>query len=145
MNGFITAIGDRSVSWRTNSICRSYCEMFFSPTIFFREPESFMNQSSKPYVHLPIDAVDTVVVDLEGRFETDQYDRYSSFAEACDAARSSIEIMLDEGDYDGDDHRDELVSMLDLLEMCSSFEDLAIRPVYQRILEKLDVVTARAA
>ena len=68
-----------------------------------------MNQSSKPYVHLPIDAVDTVVVDLEGRFETDQYDRYSSFAEACDAARSSIEIMLDEGDYDGDDHRDELV------------------------------------
>jgi hypothetical protein len=104
-----------------------------------------MNQCSKPYVQLPIDAVDTVVIDLEGRFETDQFDRYASFAEACDAARSSIEIMLDESDYDGDDHRDELVSMLGLLEMCSSFEELALRPEYQRILEKLDHVTARAA
>jgi hypothetical protein len=104
-----------------------------------------MNDSSKPYVHLTIDAVDTVVVDLEGRFETDRYDRYASFAEACDAARSSIEIMLDEGDYDGDDHRDELVNMLGLLEMCSSFEELALRPEYQRVLEKLDPVAALAA
>ena len=37
---------------------------------------------------------------------------------------------------------DELVSMLDLLEMCSSFEELAIRPEYHRVLEKLDLVTA---
>jgi hypothetical protein len=104
-----------------------------------------MNHCSKPYVHLPIDAVDTVVFDLEDRFEADRYDRYASFAEARDAARSSIEIMLDECDYDGEDHREELANMLGLLEKCSSFEELTICPGYRSILEKLALVTSLAA
>jgi len=104
-----------------------------------------MNLCSKPYVHLPIDAVDTVVFDLEDRFEADRYDRYASFAEAGDAARSSIEIMLDERDYDGEDQRQELVSMLRLLETSSSIEELNLCPEYRHILERLDVVTSLAA
>jgi len=104
-----------------------------------------MKDISKPYVHLPIDAVDTVVFDLENRFEADRYDRYASFTEARDAAQSSIEIMLDECDYDGEDHRQELVKMLGLLEMCSSFDELAICSEYQRFLENLDLITSLAA
>jgi hypothetical protein len=104
-----------------------------------------MNLCSKPYVHLPIDAVDTVVFDLENRFEADRFDRYATFGEACDAARSSIEIMLDEGDYDGEDHRQELVNMLGLLDVSSSFEELTLCPEYQRMLAKLDPVTSLAA
>ena len=103
------------------------------------------NHCSKPYVHLPIDAVDAVVFDLEDRFEADQYDRYTSFAEARDAARSSIEIMLDECDYDGEDHRQELANMLGLLETSSSFEEMALYPEYQRVLDKLDPVKSLAA
>ena len=103
------------------------------------------NHCSKPYVHLPIDAVDAVVFDLEDRFEADRYDRYASFAEARDAARSSIEIMLDECDYDGEDHRQELVSMLGLLEKCSSFEEMTLYPEYQRVLDKLEPVKSLAA
>jgi hypothetical protein len=110
-----------------------------------KELKSFMNHFSKPYVHLPVDAVDTVVLDLDDRFEADRYDRYLSFAEARDAAQSSIEIMLDEGDFDGEDHRQELVSMLVLLEKCSSVEELTLCPEYQRILEKLDLGTSLAA
>lgn len=41
-----------------------------------------MNSLSKPYVHLPIDAVNTVVFDPEGDFDGEQFDRYPSFAEA---------------------------------------------------------------
>jgi hypothetical protein len=111
----------------------------------FKELKSFMNHFSKPYVHLPVDAVDTVVLDLDDRFEADRYDRYLSFAEARDAAQSSIEIMLDEGDFDGEDHRQELVSMLVLLEKCSSVEELTLCPEYQRILDKLDLGTSLAA
>jgi hypothetical protein len=103
------------------------------------------NHCSKPYVHLPIDAVDTVVLDQEDRFGPDEYDRYASFAEARDAARSSIEIMLDECDYDGEDHRQELVSMLGLLEKCSSFEEMKLYPEYQRFLDKLEPVKSLAA
>ena len=104
-----------------------------------------MNLCSKPYVHLPIDAVDTVVFDREDRFEADRYDRYTSFTEARDAARSSIEIMLDECDYDGEDHRQELVSMLGLLEMSSSFEEMSLSPEYQHVLDKLGPVKSLAA
>ena len=103
------------------------------------------NHCSKPYVHLPIDAVDTVVLDLEERFGPDEHDRYASFAEARDAARSSIEIMLDECDYDGEDHRQELVSMLGLLEMSSTFEEMSLSPEYQHVLDKLDPVKSLAA
>jgi len=116
VNGLISAGWDRSISGRTKPVRRSYCQISNFRQSFFGEPESFMNLCSKPYVHLPIDAVDTVVFDREDRFEADRYDRYTSFAEARDAARSSIEIMLDEGDYDGEDHRQELANMLGLLD-----------------------------
>ncbi len=104
-----------------------------------------MDSFSKSFVHLPIDAVDSVVFDPEDRFPAERFDRYASFTEARDAALSSIEIMLDEEDYDGDDHREELERMLDLLGTCSSFEKLKIDPEYQRILERLEPVRSFAA
>jgi hypothetical protein len=96
-----------------------------------------MDSLSKPYVHLPIDAVDTVVFDAEGLFDGERYDRYATFAEARDAALSSIEIMLDEADYDGDDHREELEQMLSHLESASSFEELESQASYRRLLDRL--------
>jgi hypothetical protein len=102
-----------------------------------------MDSLSKPYVHLTIDAVDTVVFDAEGRFDGDRYDRYATFTEARDAALSSIEIMLDEEDYDGDDHREELEQMLGHLESSSSFDELGLQPSYRRLLDRL--VPARTA
>ena len=64
----------------------------------------------KPFVHLPIDAVDTVVYDPEGKYDPECFDHYATFIEARDAALSSVELLLDEGDYDGEDHREELVA-----------------------------------
>jgi len=104
-----------------------------------------MEQLTKPFVHLPVDAVDSVVYDPEGRFDAESYDRYASFTEARDAALSSIEIMLDEGDYDGDDHRSELELMLKLLEAASSYEDLRDNPAQQRVIERIEPQVAFAA
>ena len=72
----------------------------------------------------PIDVVNTVVFDPEGRFDGEQYDRYASFTEGRDAALSSIEIMLDEEESDGEDHREELERMLGHLESSSLPEEL---------------------
>ena len=104
-----------------------------------------MQHSQKPFVHLPINAVDSVVFDPEGRFDAELYDRYSSFTEARDAAMSSIEIMLDEADYDGDDHRAELEQMLQLLDASSSYEDLFHHPDYQRVCQRIEPLIACAA
>jgi hypothetical protein len=104
-----------------------------------------MEHFTKPFVHLPIDAVDSVIFDPAGHFEAKQYDRYASFTEARDAAQSSIEIMLDEADYDGEDHREELERMLGLLDSSSSYEELERHPEYQRILERADPVRSFAA
>ncbi len=104
-----------------------------------------MEHFKKPFVHLPIDAVDSVLFDLEGRFEAEQYDRYASFTEARDAALSSIEIMLDEADYDGEDHREELEQMLGFLNSSSSYEELERHPEYQRVLERREPVRSFAA
>jgi hypothetical protein len=104
-----------------------------------------MEHLTKPFVHLPINAVDFVVFDPDGRFDAELHDRYESFTEARDAALSSIEIMLDERDYDGDDHRSELEQMLKALEASSSYEDLRDRPAYQRIVKQLGPVVAFAA
>ena len=41
-----------------------------------------MHPDSKPFVHLPIDAVDVVAFDPEGRYDGDRYDRYATFDEA---------------------------------------------------------------
>jgi hypothetical protein len=104
-----------------------------------------MDLFAKLFVHLPIDAVDTVVLDPEGRFDAERYDRYDSFTQARDAALSSIEIMLDEEDYDGEDHRVELEQMLALLESSSSFEELEHQAGYRRLLDRLDPARPVAA
>jgi hypothetical protein len=104
-----------------------------------------MDSLLKPYVHLPIDAVDTVVLDAEGHFDSDQYDRYATFTEARDAALSSIEIMLDEKDYDGEDHREELERMLGLLESVDTFEELEGHVAYRRFIARFDRAHSAAA
>lgn len=104
-----------------------------------------MDSLTKPFVHLTIDAVDTVVYDAEGALDAERYDRYPTFAAARDAAISSIEIMLDEEDYDGVDHRDELEQMLGDLEQASSFEDLEVRASYRRFLDRLAPARTAAA
>ncbi len=104
-----------------------------------------MDSLSKPYVHLPIDAVDSVVFDVEGHFDGERYDRYATFAEARDAALSSIEIMLDEEDYDGEDHREELEQMLGSLESSSTIEELVSHAAYRRLLARLDPAFSAAA
>jgi len=104
-----------------------------------------MNPTAKSYVHLSINAVDAVAFDPEGRYEADRHDRYATFDQARDAALSSIELMLDEGDHDGDDHKEELEQMLGLLVAASSFEDLEGRPDYRRLLERLVSMVPTAA
>jgi hypothetical protein len=104
-----------------------------------------MERVTKPFIHLTIDAVDTVIFDPEGRFDADLYDRYPTFAGARDAALSSIELMLDLGDYDGDDHRAELEAMLGLLEPARAFEDLERHPAYRSLLGRLEPAPTVAA
>ena len=65
-----------------------------------------MDRLAKPFVHLTIDAVDAVILDNDGSYDPELYDHYSTYTEARDAALSSVELMLDERDYDGEDHRD---------------------------------------
>jgi hypothetical protein len=104
-----------------------------------------MDSLLKPYVHLPIDAVDTVVLDAEGHFDSERFDRYATFTQARDAALSSIEIMLDEKDYDGEDHREELERMLGPLESSETFEQLASHAAYRRLISRLDPARSAAA
>ena len=101
--------------------------------------------AEKPYVHLAINAVDTVVFDPEGLFDSDRSDRFASFNEARDAALSCIEVMLHEGDYDDEEHRDELELMLGMLETASSFEEIEDSPVYQRFVSQLEPTGVGAA
>jgi hypothetical protein len=104
-----------------------------------------MEPVAKPFVHLTVDAVDVVVLDPETRYDAQLYDRYPTFVEARDAALSSIELMLDEQDYDGDDHRDELEQMLRLLEPAQDFDDLRRDPSYRWFLDRLAPVRTVAA
>src|SRR3954449_9628366 len=96
-----------------------------------------MEPTAKPYVHTSINAVDAVAFDPEGRYDADRHDRYITFEQARDAALTSIELMLDEGDYDGEDHKEELEQMLGLLESARTFDDLDRRSEYRRLLERL--------
>lgn len=99
----------------------------------------------KQFVHLPIDAVDTVIYDPAGHYDAEVFDRYAEFSDARNAALTSIEIMLDEGDYDGDDHREELERMLEILDASETFEALASRPEYARFVSRLDSNVSAAA
>ena len=97
-----------------------------------------MDSTIKPFVHITIDAVDVVVYDAEARYDADLHDHYATFTEARDAALSCVELLLDEGDYDGDDHRDELARMRTLLETAETFDDLADHPDYRWFLDRLE-------
>lgn len=95
-----------------------------------------MDPTAKPYVQFSINEVPVVDIDLKGRRDPDQVDRYATFEEARDAALSIIELTLDAGDYDDDAHRDELQAMLGLLESAATFEELSALPKYRRILSR---------
>ena len=101
--------------------------------------------ADKPYIHIAIDAVDIVLHDVEGRHDNERSDRFSTYEEARDAALSCVELMLDEGDYDGDDHRQELERMLRLLETASCFEELDRAPEYRWFLSRLEPAHRGAA
>jgi hypothetical protein len=96
-----------------------------------------MKGLNKPYVHVGIDAVDAVVCDVEGYYDPEVHDRYESFDTARDAALTSIEAMLDERDYDGEDHREELERMRVMLEAARSYGELEALSGYQWFLRKL--------
>jgi hypothetical protein len=104
-----------------------------------------MHPDTKTFVHLPIDAVDVVVFDPECRYDGDRHDRYATFEEARDAALTSIELMLDHGDYDGEDHLAELEAMLGHLESASSFEQLEADSGYREFVERLGTARPVAA
>ena len=91
----------------------------------------------KPFVQLAIEEVDTVIYDPEGLYAPDLHDRYETFDAARDAALTSIEVMLDEADYDGEDHRDELERMHALLESSASIFELQRQAGYQWFLDRL--------
>ena len=96
-----------------------------------------MLATDKPFVQLAIDQVDTVVHDPDGQFDPEVHDRYDTFDAARDAALTSIEVMLDEADYDGEDHKEELERMLGLLESSATIADLQRQPGYQWFLKRL--------
>ncbi len=104
-----------------------------------------MTYSMKPFVHLPIDAVDAVVLDPEGRYDPELFDHYSTFDEARDAALSSVELLLDEGDYDGEDHREELERMRAMLDVATSYEDLERQDAYRWFLARIEPARPVAA
>lgn len=104
-----------------------------------------MSPHDKPYVHLTIDAVDTVVFDPEGHRDPDLFDRYPTYESARDAALTSVELMLDAEDYDGDDHREELERMGALLDAAVDFNDLERQPGYRWFVDRLEQARTAAA
>jgi hypothetical protein len=104
-----------------------------------------MDAFTKAYVHLPIDAVDTVLFDPEGRLDADRFDRYPTFIAARDAALSSIEMMLDEQDYDDENHREELERMHAFLDASATFEELAVHAEYNELVERFEPAHSVAA
>jgi len=103
-----------------------------------------MDLLNRPFVHIAIDSVDTVAHDPTGCFDPERYDHYATFLEARDAALSCVELLLHEGDYDGEDHREELERMESLLENASTFEELEGQAGYQWFLGRLVEVRSAA-
>lgn len=101
--------------------------------------------TNKPFVQLAIEQVDTVIHDPEGRYDAESFDRYETFEAARDAALTSIEVMFDEADYDGEDHLDELTTMHRLLESASTFDDLEAEESYAWFLSRLAPVLTAAS
>ena len=97
-----------------------------------------MDIALKPFVHVTIDSVDAVVYDADSRYDAEVHDHYATFAAARDAALSCVELLLDEGDYDGDDHREELERMRSLLESAETFTDLTDQAEYLWFLDRIE-------
>ncbi len=95
-----------------------------------------MRVHDRPFVHITIDAVDAVILDHDGEFDPALHDRYETFEAARDAALTSIEVMLDEADYDGEDHLEELERMQSMLEAAGSYEELESLSDYQWFLQR---------
>lgn len=53
--------------------------------------------------------------------------------------------MLDEEDYDGEDHREELERMLGLLESSATYEELEVQPHHRWVLDRRDSAQPAAA
>jgi hypothetical protein len=104
-----------------------------------------MTTHEKPFVQLAIEEVDTVIWDHDGRYDPELFDRYETFESASDAALTSIEVMLDEADYDGEDHREELERMHGLLDSSNSILDLERQAGYQWFLSRLVIGQTVAA
>jgi hypothetical protein len=104
-----------------------------------------MKRLPKPYVHLSVHSVDLVVFDPQGHYDADHYDRYASFAEARDAALTCIEAMLDEADYEDEEHRSELETIRGLLEAATAFEEIEAQPGYRWFLERPEPAVSAAA
>jgi hypothetical protein len=92
---------------------------------------------------MAIDAVDVVLSDPEGRYDPQHFDRYETFVSARDAALTSVEVMLDEADYDDEDHRRDLEEVREMLEAAETYDDLASQAGYRRFLNPLE--SARSA
>ena len=97
-----------------------------------------MDSKLKHFVHVTIDSVDAVVFDADSRYDAEVYDHYATFGEARDAALSCVELLLDEQDYDGEDHRVELERMRALLEAATTFDDLAAESDYHWFLDRIE-------
>ncbi len=118
--------------------------MTFDHQAFATVGKIFMNPLTRPFVQLSIDAVDLVLADPEGRYDPDLFDRYETFEAARDAALTSVEVMLDEADYDDESHRLDLEQVRELLESAHSFEELESQPEYQRFLHSSTPVRSAA-
>lgn len=99
----------------------------------------------KPYVQTAIDQVNTVIYDPDNHFDADQYDRFASFETARDEAIYCLESLIDERDYDDDDHRREVVWMQQLLQSAETIADLERDAEYRRFVGRLATHTERAA
>ena len=96
-----------------------------------------MDLLNRPFAHIAIDSVDTVAYDPAGNYDPERYDHYGSFVEARDAALSCVELLLHEGDFDGEDHREELERMESLLQNASTIEELEGQADYHWFLGRL--------
>jgi hypothetical protein len=103
-----------------------------------------MDLFNRPFAHIAIDSVDTVAFDPTGNYDPERYDHYATFVEARDAALSCVELLLHEGDFDGEDHREELERMESLLENSSTLEELEGQPDYQWFLGRIVGVRSAA-
>lgn len=99
----------------------------------------------KPFVQTSIDEVNTVLYDPDGHLDAEHFDRFASFETARDEALCCLEAMIDEADYDDEDHRREIVWMQGLLQSADSVDDLERDADYRRFVARLAPIPVAAA